>query len=289
MPRIALVYDFDGTLSPQPMQEYTVLRQLNINPAAFWDEVRETARLQREESMLTYMRLIIEKAEKLNIHLGREDFRAMAKNIEYFAGVEDWFARINAFVARESTATIGIDHYVISAGMREILEGVSIYPYFRQVYASEYHYNHHGVPTFPKQIITDTTKTQFLFRINKGREDLTESINEHMPLQERPVPFAHMIYIGDGMTDVPSMAVIKNNGGHALAVYPPPISKPTTRHDINIGIKLLEAGRVDFIAPADYRAHSVLERRVHLLLRSIISKINYQQELLICRQEHRLV
>lgn len=287
--RIALVYDFDGTLSPQPMQEYTVLRKLGIAPDVFWEKVRQTALSEREEAMLTYMRLIIEAAERAEVHLGREDFQQMAQNIEYFPGVDTWFDRMTTFVKNNSLHPIQVDHYVISAGMVEILEGVSIFHKFRRVYASEYHYNHHGAPTFPKQLITDTTKTQFLFRINKGRESLTESINDHMPNTERPVPFSNMIYLGDGMTDVPSMAVMRSNGGHAIAVYPSthePPSPSTNRHGLSICKKLLEVGRVDFIAPADYREGSVLEYRVQLLLKSIISKIDYENELGRCHQEN---
>jgi hypothetical protein len=78
---------------------------------------------------------------------------------------------------------------------------VSIRKYFKQIYASEYHFNQYGIATFPKLLITDTSKTQFLFRINKGKESLSESINDHMPESERPIPFSNMIYIGDGMTD----------------------------------------------------------------------------------------
>lgn len=285
--RIAIVYDFDGTLSPQPMQEYTVLKQLGIPAPEFWAEVRQKAENEREEPMLTYMRLIVEYAEKKEIRLTREHFREMANQIEYFNGVDTWFKRINEFIKKEGHKHIEISHYIISAGMQEILEGVKIAKNFRKIYASEYHYDHHGRPTFPKQLITDTTKTQHLFRINKGREDLSESINEHMPVAERPVPFANIIYIGDGMTDVPSMAVVRSNGGHAIAVYPPAeISIAGNAHGIQICQKLLKAERVDFIAKADYSAGSILEKRVQILLKAIVSKIDYEHEVRLCYDEH---
>lgn len=285
--RIAIIYDFDGTLSPQPMQEYTVLRQLDIAPQKFWDEVRMIAQNEREEPMLTYMRLIIEEAEKKGVHLSRANFTEMAKKIEYFPGVESWFSRINSFVKNQSHKQIEVSHYIISAGMKEILEGIKIIKEFRQIYASEYHYDHHGRPTFPKQIITDTTKTQHLFRINKGREDLAESINEHMPPQARPVPFSNIIYIGDGMTDVPSMAVTRANGGHAIAVYPQAIvGDKSYNHGYETCKKLLQAGRVDFIAPSDYSPKLILEKRVQILLKSIITKIDYEHEISNCHQEY---
>jgi len=187
--------------------------------------------------------------------------------------VTTWFARMNAYVRRKSRGRVKIRHYLVSAGQKEILEGASIRRHFKRIYASEYHFNHHGVATFPKFLVTDTLKTQFLFRINKGIEDVNESINEHMPEKDRPIPFHNMIYVGDGMTDVPSMALTKKNGGHTVAVYPrgAPAKRATC-------VKLLDAERVDFVAEADFRAASKLSRRVELLLDAIIADIAYRRE-----------
>jgi 2-hydroxy-3-keto-5-methylthiopentenyl-1-phosphate phosphatase len=282
--KIAVVYDFDGTLSPQPMQEYTVLPSLGVTPDIFWKEVEKEAKDTESEGMLVYMRLLLEKAEQKKIHIGKDDLVKLAKDIEYFPGVETWFNRVNEFVRIEGNGKIKLDHYIISAGMKEILEGVSIRKFFANIFASEYHFNHHGVATFPKQLITDTSKTQFLFRIKKGKENLSESINQHFPEHKRPVPFTNIIYIGDGLTDVPSMTVTKQLGGHAIAVH---------RKGSNNGVKvckgLLSAKRVDFIAPADYSEKSVLEVRMELLLKSVISKINYEKELFTCHRENELL
>ena len=278
---IALVYDFDGTLSPQPMQEYTVLPKIGIEPARFWAIVNREARESRSDPMLVYMRHIIEALEREKVDVKREDFASMASAIDYFPGVATWFGRMNAYVARRSKRRVKVTHYLISAGQKEILEGVSIRKHFRRIYASEYHFNHHGVATFPKFLVTDTLKTQFLFRINKGIEDVTESINEHMPESARPIPFQNMIYLGDGMTDVPSMALTKKSGGHTVAVYQ---RGGKGRGDC---VKLLNAGRADFIAPADYRAGSKLARRVELLLDAIIAGIAYRREAFRVLAENR--
>ncbi len=276
-----MVYDFDGTLSPQPMQEYTVLPKIGIEPEAFWASVHEEARATGSDPMLTYMRLMMEKLYKHDdIKVTREDFASMASRIKYFPGVEAWFPAIDAYVKKRSNGTARVQHYIISAGQKEILEGVSIRKYFKQIYASEYHFNQYGIATFPKLLITDTSKTQFLFRINKGKESLAESINEHMPEGERPIPFGNIIYLGDGMTDVPSMALTKKSGGHAVAVYNPKVSKTKTTC-----MSLLNAGRVDFIAPADYRESSKLSARVRLLLDSVIAGIAYSQEVAVCKSE----
>ena len=279
---IAMVYDFDGTLSPQPMQEYTVLPKIGIEPEAFWAKVHREATDTGSDPMLVYMRLMMEALYKNeDVRITREDFAAMAGRIQYFPGVEEWFLAINAYVKKRSGGAATVQHYIISAGQKEILEGVSIRKYFKQIYASEYHFNQYGIATFPKLLITDTSKTQFLFRINKGREAISESINEHMPEGERPIPFANIIYIGDGMTDVPSMALTTKSGGHSLAVFNPKLAKSKATC-----VRLLDAGRVDFIAPADYRDNSKLARRVQLLLDSVISGIAYAAEVAACKAEN---
>ena len=278
---IALVYDFDGTLSPQPMQEYTVLPKIGVKPKDFWKRVNRETRKTESDQMLVYMRHIIEELEKARVDVKREDLAAMAEKIVYFPGVTTWFGRMNTYVRRRSGGKVNISHYLISAGQREILEGVSIRKHFKRIYASEYHFNHHGVATFPKFLVTDTLKTQFLFRINKGLEGVNESINEHMPESQRPIPFHNIIYVGDGMTDVPSMALTKKSGGHTVAVYNPRGKGRATC------VKLLDAGRADFIAAADYRPGSKLSRRVELLLDAIIADIAYRREAFHVRQENR--
>ncbi|APV48510.1 haloacid dehalogenase-like hydrolase [Betaproteobacteria bacterium GR16-43] len=270
---IALVYDFDGTLSPQPMQEYTVLPKIGVEPSVFWEQVNSEARETESDQMLVYMRHILEALERKQVDVKRVDFARMARAIQYFPGVEKWFGRMNAYVKRKSQGKVRLHHYLISAGQKEILEGVSIRRHFKRIYASEYHFNHHGVATFPKLLVTDTMKTQFLFRINKGKESITDSINEHMPEELRPIPFQNMVYVGDGMTDVPSMALTKKSGGHTVAVYDARNDKGRATCE-----KLLHAGRADFIAEANYREGSKLSRRVELLLDAIIADVAYRRE-----------
>ncbi len=280
---IAMVYDFDGTLSPQPMQEYTVLPKIGIDSATFWEHVNKEAHETGSDSMLVYMRLMLREANKREVSIKREDFAKLARSIEYFPGVETWFNRMNAYVKKRGGGKVKVQHYIISAGQKEILDGVSIRKYFKQIYASEYHFDHNGVADFPKVLINDTTKTQFLFRVNKGREVLNESINEHMPENQRPIPFTNMIYIGDGMSDVPSMALTKKNGGNTIAVHDP--QKKSGREQC---IRLMEAKRVDLIAPADYRKGSKLTTQVELLLDAVIANIAYDKEKFACAVEHKL-
>ncbi len=268
---IALIYDFDGTLSPQPMQEYTVLPAIGMRADVFWEAVNQEAKATGGEPIITYMRLMYEKADAAKVPITRDDLKNLGRHVKYFKGVEDWFDLINQYVAEKSDHTVLTRHYIISSGLKEILEGVSIYEHFHNVFASEYYFDHYGRATYPNRVITDTTKTQYLFRINKGIEDLSQSINSHMPEALRPIPFSNMIYFGDGMTDVPSMAVTRQNGGHSLAVFPP-------RRSAKAGKELFEAGRVDFFAAADYREGSDLHRRTCIILDKVIADIRLRTE-----------
>lgn len=270
---IAMVYDFDGTLTPLPMQEYTILPKLGITGKAFWKETREEARRTGGDEMLTYMRLLVERLEAKKTPLSRSDLKALARHIKYFPGVSTWFGRMKGYVHRQSGGTVGLRNYIISAGQREILEGTRIRDHFHRIFASEYFFDHNGRATFPNVLVNDTIKTQYIFRINKGREAAHESINEYMPEAERPIPFGNIIYIGDGMTDVPCMTVTKKNGGHAIAVYPEDKTKSR-----RVCEELLEAGRVDFIAPADYSSRKLLEKRVKLILDMMLARIGYERE-----------
>ena len=270
---LAIVYDFDGTLTPQPMQEYTVLPQLGISGEEFWTEVNAEVRRTGGDAILTYMRLLVEKIEATKAHLSRDALRKLAAGIEYYPGVDSWFERVNDYVAQKTGGSVQTRHYIISAGLSEILEGISIKHHFTRIYASQYYFDHHEAARFPTVVINDTAKTQYLFRINKGRESSLETINEYMPEEARPIPFQHMLYVGDGLTDVPCMTVVKNYGGFAVAVH-----KPRSQEAVKVCHELVDANRIDFYAPADYGAGRKLEQRVHKILDLIIARISFEQE-----------
>jgi len=268
---IALVYDFDGTLSPKPMQEYAFLPQIGADPAAFWAESNALARAGRADPLITYMHLLYKKASERGVRIDRRDLVAQGRQVVLFPGVAEWFDAIGTYVRDHAQSHgVALRHYLISSGLTEILEGTSIFKRFHNVFASEYWFEAYDLP-YPKRVITDTGKTQYLFRINKGVEDLGESINQHMPESERPIPFSNMIYFGDGDTDVPSMAVMRKNGGHAIAVYPPRGTRAKC-------VELFRAKRCDFFAPADYSAGSELFKRTCLLLDRILADIRVEEE-----------
>ena len=269
---LAIVYDFDGTLTPQPMQEYTVLPELGITGEAFWAEVDAEVERTDADSILTYMRLLVEKIEANKAHLSRKALRELAADIKYYPGVDAWFNRINTYVDGKSGGQVQVRHYIVSAGLGEILEGIGIKDHFTRIYASQYYFDHHEAARFPTVVVNDTAKTQYLFRINKGRERTSETINEYMPERDRPIPFQHMLYVGDGLTDVPSMTVVKKYGGFAVAVY-----KPRSETSIEVCKNLVDAERIDFYAPADYRAGHKLEKRVYKILDLIIARISFER------------
>ena len=269
---IALVYDFDGTLSPKPMQEYSFLPQLGVDAAEFWAECGRVAKAQGADPLITYMHLMYKKAKAKGLRIDRADLVAQGASVELFQGVEAWFKEIEDYVKiRAESHGIKLRHYLVSSGLTEIVEGTSIYKNFHNVFASEYWFDAYETP-YPKRVITDTGKTQYLFRINKGIEDLGESINAHMPEDARPIPFSNMIYFGDGDTDVPSMALMRKSGGHAIAVHTP--GAPDEKC-----VDLFKAGRVDFFAPADYRRGSDLFKRTCLLLDRMLADIRVREEM----------
>lgn len=270
---IAIVYDFDGTLSPGNMQEETIFKAYGIDKKKFWAKSRTLVIRRGYEQTLAYLKLLVDDPVFKRRPLTRLKLREMAKRVPYYPGVnEGYFDQLNAFLRslpEVHEAGITLEHYIISSGLQEILEGVSIRKYFKKIYACEYDFQG-GCPVFPKLVINDTNKTQFLFRINKGKLKLSESINEHMPERERRIPFRNMIYVGDGITDVPSMTVTQKAGGNAIAVYDPAKRVPRA-------VKIMVSEhRAEHFAPADFRPQSLFVKILRQTLKKIISSIVYR-------------
>ena len=270
---IAIVYDFDGTLSPGNMQEESIFKAYGIDKRKVWAKSQALVVRRGYEKTLAYLKLLIDEPVFRRRPLTKSKLKELAGHIPYYPGVDNgYFEQLDDFLqalpeVRE--AGITLEHYIISSGLQEILDGVSIRKYFKKIYACEYDY-HGGRPVFPKLVINDTNKTQFLFRINKGKLKLSESINQHMPEAERRIPFRNMIYIGDGITDVPSMTVIQKAGGNAIAVYDPSRRVPRA-------VKSMVAEhRAEHFAPADFREQSLLVKILRQTLKKIIASIVYR-------------
>jgi len=256
-PIVAIMYDFDKTLCTKDMQEYTFIPNVGLTPKDFWKESNQLAKDKKMDAILAYMYLMIEKAHAARVSIRRNEFVKMGKDLQFFPGVIDWFKRINSI---GDELGLSVEHYIISSGLREIIEGSSIYKEFKDVFACEYLYNENDVACWPKNAVNYTTKTQFLFRINKGVLDISNDndLNTYTPEDDRPVPFRNMIYIGDGLTDVPCMKLVKINGGYSIAVF--------QRGKKNKVEDLITNNRVNFIEPADYSEGSDLDKTVKLIL-----------------------
>ena len=250
-PIIALMYDFDKTLCTTDMQAYTFIPNLGMSANEFWAKASDLAEKHKMDRILAYMYLMLDEAHIHRKPIRRSDFVALGKDLELYPGVAEWFSRINRF-GKEQGVTI--KHYIISSGLREIIEGSSIYKEFDDVFAGEFLYDENGVACWPKNVVNYTTKTQFLFRINKGVLEISndDDLNRFTPEEDRPVPFRNMIYIGDGLTDVPCMKLVKVNGGCSIAVYQK--GKQAKVKD------LILDQRVNFIEPADYSEGSQLDQ-----------------------------
>lgn len=268
-PTVALIYDFDGTLSPGNMQEYDFIPAVGKSNADFWSESSGLARDEDADPILTYMARMIAEARAKNIPLTRASFRESGSKIDLYQGVAEWFSRIDAYGAAKG---LNIVHYINSSGIKEMIEGSSIAGEFKKIYACSFLYDDAGEAYWPGVAINYTNKTQFIYKINKGVESVWDdkAVNEYVPEHLRPVPFRRMIYFGDGTTDIPCMRQVKASGGYSIAVYNPsePDKKPAAE-------RLLGENRVNFVSPADYRAGGVLDRIVH----TVIDKIAAEEEL----------
>jgi hypothetical protein len=254
--RTAIVYDFDGTLAPGNIQEHSFLPELGLNTDTFWDEVGALKEQHDADEILVYMWRMLEHARARGVPITRDLLRAHGRKTPLFAGVETWFSRVNEYASARGLA---LDHYVISSGNHEMIAGCPIYDRFTRIFASSFIYDDRGHAVWPGVAINYTTKTQFLFRINKGIDNSwdKDAVNRWMPMDERPVPFARMLFIGDGDTDIPSMKMVRHQGGMSIAVFDP--KKWSERQSQDKLGRLIAEDRAHFVAPADYTEGSQLE------------------------------
>ena len=282
---IALVYDFDGTLSPKPMQEYAFLPKIGVDANAFWAESNRIAKEQGADPLITYMHLMYKKAKERGVRIDREDLVAQGRDIDFYPGVAEWFDEITEYVRiRAENTGVDVRHYLISSGLTEIIE-------VRGSTRNSIMCLHQSTGSRPMTCRIPSASSpiparrQYLFRINKGIENLGQSINHHMPEDLRPIPFSNMIYFGDGDTDVPSMAVVRKSGGFAVADADPPGKTREAEKAKDKCVGLLKAQRVDFFATADYRRGSDLFRRTTFILDKMLAEIRLQEEMWRFRKE----
>lgn len=254
-PVVALIYDFDGTLSPGNMQEYGFIPATGLSKDEFWSKSRQLTESQDASSILCYMKLMVDEALQNGLPLTRESLRQYGSNVQLFNGVTEWFDAINSY---GQSRGVTIQHYINSSGLKEIIEGTPIAEHFSHIYACSFLYSEQGQAVWPAVAVDFTAKTQFLFMINKGIKDVKDNhmVNRYIPPTMRPIPFSRMIYFGDGETDIPCMRLVKEQGGTSIAVYDP--HKKETEERRRAAERLIKDNRVNFVCPADYTTSNVI-------------------------------
>ena len=268
--KTALIYDFDGTLARGNMQEVTFIPSVGMGIGDFWGEADRLTRESDGDNILMYMQLMLQRARENGAPITKKMLREHGQDVKLFDGLKSdltgkgWFERIDAFGQQYG---LEIEHYIVSAGLEEMIDGCPIRDAFRHVFASKFVYDRDGVAIWPAVGVNYTTKTQYLFRINKGvlNHYEHERINRFIPDEVRPVPFDRMIFLGDGDTDVPTMKRMHTKGGFSIAVYDPRNSE----RDQNKIYGLISEDRVNFVAAADYREGSALD----LIVKGLIGRI----------------
>lgn len=270
-PKVALIYDFDGTLSPKNMQEFSFIEALGMNSNEFWGKSNKLSKEQDASGILCYMKLMLEEAEHAGIPVKRESFVNFGKQVELYNGVKEWFSLINKVGDKIG---VEIEHYINSSGLKEMIEGTSIAKEFKKIYACSFLYDVNGVAKWPAVAVDYTNKTQFIFKINKGIKEVSDNkkINEYVPEEDRPIPFKRMIYFGDGETDIPCMKMVKQNGGYSIAVY-----KPKDSSKRKIAEKLILDNRVNFVCQADYRNSQDIYKVVVTILEKMKRDYDFEE------------
>ncbi len=258
-PIVAILYDFDSTLATSDMQNFSFIPAIGMTPEQFWNLTTDFSNATGVERTLSYLYMMAKVAKEKGIKMTPEWLNSMGKNIEFFPGVLTWFQRINDFGTEHN---VKIEHYLVSSGNKEIIDGCAIAKEFKVVYGCEYLFDPvTREPIWPKLVINFTQKTQYFFRISKGVYDVTDDVGVNEKRPDRRVPYSNIIYIGDGMTDIPAMIIAKNNGGKSIAVY------PKGKEDKVQG--LYDDGRVNYVCQADYREGKELERVLQLIIQGV--------------------
>lgn len=258
---IGIMYDFDKTLCTTDMQNYEFIKRLDMEPEEFWNKASINTKKNAMDKILSYMFVMIQECKKKGISLTEEYLNSLGNSIVYYRGVQTWFDRINQFGAELG---VNVEHYIISSGTKEIIDGSSIAKYFKKIYGCKFIYDPVTKEAiWPGMAINYTQKTQYIFRISKGTLDEIEEekLNTEIKDEKRAIQYRNMIYIGDGMTDIPCMQLLKDKGGKSIALYQP--------QNVDKVLPLVDDGRVNYVCAADYSSNSNLEKIVKLMIENM--------------------
>lgn len=269
---IAFMYDFDKTLCDQDMQNYDFIPNLGMSPEEFWGNVEQFRKKNYMEGILGYMYYSMQKCQEKGIPFTQEYLRSLGKNINFYKGVQNWFKRINQYA---ESLGVKVEHFIISSGMKDIIDGCAIKDEFKKIFACQYYFDETGKAVWPKIAINYTQKTQYIFRISKANYDETDNEKVNEKMSDRIVNYQNMIYFGDGITDIPCMTFVKKQGGTSIAIYPK--GKKEKVKD------LLLDNRVNYICPADYQEGSELDS----LIKCIIQEMQLSHTLQLKQKQQR--
>lgn len=264
-PILAICYDFDKTLSPDDMQAQGFIQSVGYNVADFWRESNNLASDNDMDQNLAYMYMMSSKSRGKKLFT-KEMLRKAGAEVKLFPGVDTWFDRINRYGDKKG---LQVEHYIISSGLKEMIEGTEVADKFKKIYASSFYYDQDGLAVWPAQVINYTNKTQFLFRIEKGVLDVNDQrVNAYFKQDEYRVPFRNMVYIGDSDTDIPCMKLVNINGGHSIGVY------NSETKDKSKVFRMIEENRIKYYVPADYTQDAQLEKLVQRIIdRTVTNEI----------------
>ena len=255
-PIMAIMYDFDKTLCTTDMQNYGFIPALGMTPEEFWKKTQDFSNGTGVERILSYMYMMIKLGKEKNLPMTKKWFNKLGENIEYYPGVLTWFDRINKYGEKNG---VKIEHYIVSSGTKQIIEGTKIAKYFKKIYGCEFYFGPgaEGTPLWPKLAINYTQKTQYFFRISKGVINQRDDNRLNDVQEKKRIPPENIVYLGDGMTDIPCMVLVKQNGGKSIAIF----------NDDGKSINRAKlAKRVNYACKADYSSDSELEKTVKLII-----------------------
>ena len=276
-PVVAICYDFDKTLSPDDMQSQGFIQSVGWDVPKFWQKSNGLAEKNDMDQNLAYMYMMSEEGEG-KVWLTKSALAEYGSRINLFPGVETWFKRIEKYA--EDKGVI-VEHYIISSGLKEMIEGISIAKYFEKIYASSFYYNDKGVAVWPAQVVNYTNKTQFLFRIEKGVLDINDlGVNDYFEPEKIRVPFRNMVYIGDSDTDIPCMKLVNSHGGHSIGVY-----NNLTNNRVKV-YKMMHDKRIKYFVPADYNEGSELDKLVKAIIDRTVTNEVLENIYYSCKKEY---
>lgn len=263
---IAIMYDFDKTLSTTDMQNFGFMSKLGITPKEFWQETSDLTDKFNMDKILSYMLMMIKKSKEKGVKLTKDFLMDCGKSVEFQNGVLTWFDRINEYA---KSLDANVEHYIISSGTTEIIMGTSIAKYFKKIYGCDFIYDDEGNAIWPGHAINYTQKTQYIFRVAKAALDTKDDDAVNMHMENKPIPFENMIYIGDGLTDIPCMKIVKDAGGKSIAVY-----QEGSEDKVK---SLVLDQRINFVCLADYSINSSLEKFVKMMIESRCTQDSLKQ------------